>query len=179
MRSRWLLTVRYLFSNLGLGVLALKGASNVLLVVNDTSSQIVHRGHEIANGKTKTETPVIERRAEGFASVGIYVYSKDETFDKPFSLFGSLIGVSFSLSEMKDRPSFSVGMDCPNSLLGGLNSINLLACNDPSGVADLANKGHDGENNCMIANDKVDVVARRAATTGSINWGVCLVTQKS
>jgi len=118
-------------------------------------------------------------RAEGFASVGIYAYSKDETFGTPFSLFGSLIGVSFSLSELEDGPSFSVGMDCPNSIAGGRNSINLLPWDDPSGVANLANKGHDGENKCKIAKGKVDVVARRAATTGWINWGVCLVTQES
>ncbi|KAK4182188.1 hypothetical protein QBC35DRAFT_549095 [Podospora australis] len=174
---------------IGLGVLAFKGASNVMIIVNDTSSQIVRRRHKIANGKTQTETPVIEgrtkpttsqsSRADSFVSVGIYAYSKDETFGIPLSFFGSLIGVSFSLSGLADGPSFSVGMDCPNSALGGGNSIRLLAWDDPSGVAGKANDCHDEEDKCKIAKGKVDVVVRRASKTGSINWGMCLVTEES
>jgi hypothetical protein len=94
------------------------------------------------------------------------------------SLFGSLVGVSFSLSDMEENKSFSVGMDCPNSIMGGRNSIRLPTWDSPSEVAKLVMDCHDGEDSCRIAGGNVDVIARRAAELGSINLGVSLVTQR-
>lgn len=142
---------------------------------------MLFRRHHITNGITKTETPVVEGKnkvLQDFVSVGVYAYSKAEAFGIQLSLFGSLIGVSFSLSDVGDDNSFSVGMDCPNSIAGGRNSIKLLAEDNPSKVANMAEDCHDEHDSCRTASGRVDVEARRANGTRFVNWGVCLITQK-
>ncbi|KAI1461866.1 hypothetical protein F4805DRAFT_185415 [Annulohypoxylon moriforme] len=165
-------------------VLALKGAANVLFVVNDTDSRIIAKDEHFPNGERTTMTPQVEARVVGgagtddYIAVGLYVYSKTTAFGFSIGFFGSLVGISYTLTGLKGSPCFSVGMDCPNSVFGGTNSIKLLLGDDPSGVAGQAMDCHDEEGQGQISGADVSIMTRRAARLGSINWGICVVTEK-
>lgn len=65
-------------------------------------------------------------------------------------------------------------MDCPNSILGGTNSIRLCLGIDPTGAAQLANDCSQSDDEFKSANNGVTHV-KRADGWGNINWGICLM----
>ena len=72
-----------------------------------------------------------------------------------------------------DDTKFSVGVDCPNSILGGTNSICVKAGSDAMSAANsAASSGHSTES---IKVNGHNCVASRASPWGSINYGICSV----
>ncbi|KAI0355535.1 hypothetical protein OH77DRAFT_1521084 [Trametes cingulata] len=146
------------FALLGVAFAALavstKDAANVLLVVNNTDDKITFTSDHVANGEP-----------------GFYFYKKWSAFGLPMGFFGSLLGVAFSVG---GRAGFSVGMDCPLTVLGGTNSIRVVAGGDAEKAAGLASDSGNEEDTAWI-DGLVRVTVKRANAMGSVNWGVCIV----
>ena len=158
---------------------ATKDAVNILLVVNDTPSKIEFKDEHIANGGRDHATAVICPRdaKKQWVGIGLYVYDKAEVgaAQKPLGTFGSLFGASFKI--VNNGRHFSVGMDCPNTVAGGLNDIGLVPVDGAKAAADAAYDGrNDGEVKTKIDGTAVQLVARRASGWGWTNWGICFVS---
>ena len=110
--------------SLAVAYVAFKGARNFLLVLNDTSEDIVANMEYIGNGEQTGIAPFIPARTEGLGTVwaGVYVYDKYAIGNSSIGFFGTVFGISFE----SKCGSFSVGMDCPNTVFGGRNSISIL-----------------------------------------------------
>lgn len=67
---------------------------------------------------------------------------------------------------------FSVGMDCPNTILGGRNSIRVTS-GSAKQAAQLANDSHTDDESVTVGAARVRV--RRAAALGSTNYGICVI----
>lgn len=104
--------------------MAFKGARNFLLVLNDTSEDIISNMEYIGNGEQTGIAPSIPARTEGLGTVwgGIYIYDKWAVGSTSLSFFGTVFGISFA----SKCGAFSVGMDCPNTIFGGRNSMAIL-----------------------------------------------------
>ncbi|KAK1989894.1 hypothetical protein LX36DRAFT_676261 [Colletotrichum falcatum] len=149
--------------------LLLKDASNVLLVVNDSPNDLMPKYEWIENGERRVVPEMIPAAVPNsdFVSCGLFFYSKYHV--KSFSLgtFSSAFGVSFGTGD----ENFSIGMDCPNSLLGGNNSI------------EVHNEEH-AQRACKMAlgsgcmhrwTDRPRVDVKIADHWGNVNWGRAIV----
>ncbi|KAK6193513.1 hypothetical protein LQW54_012380 [Pestalotiopsis sp. IQ-011] len=144
---------------------AVSNALIVLLVVNDTSSDVLPLYEWIENGERRLVPESIPAApAHGdFVWCGLFVYTKYKVKSVSLGTYGSAFGVSFKTG----RGNFSVGMDCPNSLAGGNNSI------------EVHNRehAHDAckmvlESGCMHGwSDRPYVDMKIADHWGTINWG--------
>ncbi|THH28221.1 hypothetical protein EUX98_g5969 [Antrodiella citrinella] len=86
----------------------------------------------------------------------------------PFGFYGSCMGIQFKSCGQK----FSVGMDCPNTIFGGTNSIRVTT-GSAKEVANLASKSGNAEESINVGFVKCTV--SRAAKLGNINYGVCVI----
>ncbi|KAI4599473.1 hypothetical protein KJ359_001915 [Pestalotiopsis sp. 9143b] len=102
-----------------------------------------------------------------FVWSGLFVYTKYKVKSVSLGTCGSAFGVSFKTG----RGNFSVGMDCPNSLAGGNNSI------------EVHNREH-AHDACKMAlgsgcihgwSDRPYVDVKIADHWGTINWGRAIV----
>lgn len=162
----------------------MKDAVNVLFVINDTTSRIETGKENIANGEREIKTPIIEPRtcskedygSDDYLSVGLYIYTKAKLWGVNLSFFGSLVGISFKLTQLKNSPCLSVGMDCPNSFFGGTNSIRVVPRDDPYEAAGKAMDSHNTSETAHIPGSDVDVLVKRSEN-GPVNWGICHVKE--
>lgn len=67
---------------------------------------------------------------------------------------------------------FAVGMDCPNTIFGGTNSI-CVTTKTAKDAAQLANDTGTAEQYITVG--AVRCTVRRAAALGSTNYGLCLI----
>lgn len=149
--------------------LTTKDASNVLLVVNETSSDVLPHYEWIENGERRIVTESIPAApAHGdFVWCGVFVYTKYTVKSVPMSTYGSAFGVSFQTG----RGHFSVGMDCPNSLTGGNNSIEVHNREHAHDACKMALGS-----GCMHGwSDRPYVDVKIADHWGTINWGRAIV----
>lgn len=85
--------------------------------------------------------------------------------------FGSNAGVAFKAPS--DGTEFSVGVDCPNSIMGGTNCIRIRAGSDAQSAAmSAASTGYSTES---VKVNGHNCVASRASPLGSINYAICSV----
>ncbi|KAE8444706.1 hypothetical protein EG329_014364 [Mollisiaceae sp. DMI_Dod_QoI] len=145
--------------------LTLKGAQNVLLVVNETKLDIVTIGERIKNGERVVATPKISPADPNGEIVygGFFVYTKTKVLGQSAGTYGSAFGLSFR----GGQGDFSVGMDCPNSFFGGTNSIEVCTGNEAHKAADMATGS--GCRHGWTSQPQVD--AKCASKWGNVNWG--------
>jgi hypothetical protein len=139
---------------------------NILLVANNTSDDVICKGDSIVNGQRVGITSVIPSKKDipgSWVCAGLYVYSKYKISSKSFSGFGSLVGVEFT----KGQDNFAIGMDCPNSGIGGTNSIR-VGSGDAYETAMLAKTSNSETDNISFSGG---VAVKRAKRWGNINWG--------
>ncbi|KAF3012607.1 hypothetical protein E8E14_008552 [Neopestalotiopsis sp. 37M] len=149
--------------------LTTKDASNVLLVVNDTSSDVLPLYEWIENGERRLVPESIPAApAHGdFVWCGLFVYTKYKVKSKSLGTYGSAFGVSFKTG----RGNFSVGMDCPNSLAGGNNSIEVHNREHAHDACKMALGS-----GCMHGwSDRPHVDVKIADHWGTKNWGRAIV----
>ena len=102
-----------------------------------------------------------------FVYCGLFVYSKYQVKTFSIGTYGSAFGVSFNTG----HGNFSVGMDCPNSFMGGNNSIEVHNREHAKEACDMALKSgivHGWSNNPYV-----DV--KIADHWGNVNWGRAIV----
>jgi hypothetical protein len=140
--------------------LIFKGAQNILLAVNNTQSDIWPVDHWIESGVITAGAGFLPAtRADSRAVwAGWYIYDRKKGF----------YGTSFGLTFKRNGGSLSVGMDCPNSLLGGRNSISLLQGDDKKAAEKQARDSHNKESEIEMSSGKSH--ARIASKYGNINW---------
>lgn len=141
----------------------------MLLVINDTPNDILPMMEWIQNGERRVVPEMIPAAVPNgdFVSCGLFVYSKYQV--KSFSLgtYGSAFGVSFDAG----NGNFSVGMDCPNSLMGGNNSIEVHNQEHAQRACKMAT-----DSGCMHGwTDRPRVDVKIADHWGNVNWGRVIV----
>lgn len=95
-----------------------------MLLVNNTSKDLTAFAESVGNGDRTTVTarlPAASPKANVYWT-GLFAYDKNQVVGLSMGFFGSCFGISF----VSELGPFSIGMDCPNSLGGGRNSIAIL-----------------------------------------------------
>ena len=87
----------------------------------------------------------------------------------PIGFYGSTLGVGFRRNV--DNQYWSIGMDCPNTALGGTNGIQLRNGDDPRLVAELVNVSSKDTDTIRVGPETCTV--SRADPWGSINYCIC------
>ncbi|KAM7191656.1 hypothetical protein V8F33_008752 [Rhypophila sp. PSN 637] len=103
---------------------ALKECCNILLVVNNTKSDVTFLHDKAKNGDRTSytkEIPSTAGKMDGYHAAGWYFYDKNKIGGYTIGFFGSAFGAAWSCGERK----FAIGMDCPNTIMGGSNSIEI------------------------------------------------------
>ena len=151
---------------MGLGGLYLifKGAQNCLLVVNNSHSDVRPVDHYIESGQLTSATSYLpaSRPNDPAVWVGWFIYDRKKGF----------YGTSFSLTLGRNGGDVTIGMDCPNSLFGGRNSVVLVGGSDRKDTEFKARNCHDKDATVEMSTGKT--VARIASKYGNINWGYCI-----
>ncbi|KAH7921335.1 hypothetical protein BV22DRAFT_737694 [Leucogyrophana mollusca] len=151
--------------------LMLKDATNILLLANDSDFALTFASDVVANGKRSsvvTTIPAMIKAHNGAPAVypcGAFVYQKVSG-----SWFGSLFGAEFSASRDGKTDTVSVGMDCPNSAIGGGNTIFVTG----QGAQKAADGAHDRssdneEDTAQTSHGRI--TGRRANRWGFTNYG--------
>ncbi len=86
----------------------------------------------------------------------------------PINFYGSCMGIT----PMSPGQKFSVGMDCPNTIFGGTNSIRLTSGTAKT-AADLAASSGNATESITVGS--VRLTASCAAKLGSINYGIYFI----
>jgi hypothetical protein len=146
-----------------------KDAMNVLLVANNTTNEVNFTGDEVVHGERRNVTRFFPAKTNDRIWVGWFSYIKSTFLVGPFGFHGSQFGAGFSTS----TGDLSVGMDCPNSLFGGRNSIRLVKGLDPSEATHLADTSRNSDDELIFADGAMTSV-RRANQWGNINYGYCI-----
>ncbi|KAI0832360.1 hypothetical protein BC628DRAFT_1346352 [Trametes gibbosa] len=89
--------------------------------------------------------------------------------DVPIGFYGSCMGIDF---RFPSGHRFAVGMDCPNTILGGRNST-VVTTKSAKDAAELANDTHTSAQSIGVGPYKCTI--RRAAALGSTNYAVCVI----
>jgi len=151
--------------------LFLKDSVNELMLINGLESKTVNLTKDwIIDGerfKMTMQVPAAIKSSEKphAYGCGIYTYPKKQVFGVPMGFFGSNAGVAFKAPS--DGTEFSVGVGCPNSILGGTNSIRVRLGSDAESAAiSAASSGYSTE---LIKVNAHDRVVSRASPWGSIN----------
>lgn len=141
----------------------------MLLVVNDTATDVIPIKEWIEHGERHTVPEVIPPSLPNgdLVSCGLFIYEKYQIKGHSVSAYGSAFGVSFGTGHGK----FSVGMNCPNSFLGGNNSIAVHNMEHAKGACDTACGPYSLHG--WSSNPHVDV--KIADGWGNVNWGRALV----
>lgn len=98
-----------------------------------------------------------------FVPCGLWVHGRQQTADFSFGTYGDAVGVSFTAGS----GFFSVGMNCPNSLLGSHNSIGVINEEQAQKACQMAMNSDCAHGWCV--NPFVDV--KIADHWGNVNWG--------
>ncbi|KAH9853427.1 hypothetical protein C2E23DRAFT_859026 [Lenzites betulinus] len=180
----------------GLLWIFLKDALNLCLVVN-SRNDLTFTNDYIKNGERYTIVQSLPQAAAnpankpGAVPCGFFVYrkynigrggpsAKDEADHAepippvpsprlPIGFYGSCMGMAFRFSTGQ---RFAVGMDCPNTIIGGTNSI-VITTRSAQDAAQLANDNGTADQSITVGPYKCTV--RRAAALGSVNYGLCLI----
>ncbi|KAH9853537.1 hypothetical protein C2E23DRAFT_109560 [Lenzites betulinus] len=179
----------------GLLWIILKDALNLCLVVN-SRNDLTFTNDYIKNGERNTIVQSLPQAAvdpglkPGAVPCGFYVYRKYSigrggasedgasaaepipSVPKPripIGFYGSCMGMDFRFSTGQ---RFAVGMDCPNTILGGTNSI-VVTPGSAKDAAKLANDNGTAEQSITVGPYRCTV--RRAAALGSTNYGLFLI----
>lgn len=89
----------------------------------------------------------------------------------PIGFYGSTVGLA--LKRSSDAATFSIGLDCPNTLLGGTNCCRIINGNDAKKACLLANDSGVGEETVYLGNSSVTI--RRASKWGSVNYSIASI----
>ncbi|KAI0469658.1 hypothetical protein GGR56DRAFT_662253 [Xylariaceae sp. FL0804] len=149
--------------------LMLKDASNVLLVINDSPNDLMPKMEWIENGGRRVAPEMIPAAVPNsdFVSCGLFFYSKYQVQSVSLGTYGSAFGVSFGTGD----ENFSIGMDCPNSLLGGNNSIEVHNQEHAQRACQMAL-----DSGCLHGwTDKPRVDVKIADHWGNVNFGRAIV----
>jgi hypothetical protein len=148
-------------------VVLLKDCINILVVINNTESDVTFTGDKIIYGECSSSTKSLPKRGTEFAFAAFYTYRKFHVGEQALGLYGSLFGATFKVG---NDDSFSVGMDCPLTIFGGTNSIRVTLGTDAKAVAWLAGGSGNEEDKADSASKKYSASARRALGLGNVNW---------
>ena len=148
----------------------MKEASNVLLVINDSQKDIKSLKEHIANGERRLVTTMIPAASPSSDLVpcGLFIYTKYNIKGISVSAYGSSFGVSF---ECSGNGFFSVGMDCPNTIAGGNNSIEVHPREHAHDACKMALES--GREHGWCEEPSVDV--KIGDCYGDVNWGSAIV----
>ncbi|KAH7918514.1 hypothetical protein BV22DRAFT_1041727 [Leucogyrophana mollusca] len=149
----------------------MKDATNVLLVVNDSEYDLTFRDDDVTSGQRCSVVTTIPARASGHSKLGYptlypcgaFVYQK-----KLGSWYGSLFGVEFGARRRAWTDRVSIGMDSPNTALGGSNSI-FVTGNDAKKAMAGARDGNAEDDSANTPRGRI--TGRRAHKWGPINFG--------
>ncbi|KAK0670336.1 hypothetical protein QBC41DRAFT_301732 [Cercophora samala] len=153
----------------------LKDAVNALFVINGLETKIDMSGDSIINGErfeVTTEIPRADKNPDKPAGYGcgLYTYRKTRVWDYPVGLFGSTAGIAF---QAQDNSQFSVGLDCPNTAMGGTNCIRVFGDLD---AYDAASSADDtGYSTDTVTTNGHTFTGSRASSWGSINYAICSI----
>lgn len=149
--------------------LMLKDAVNVLIVVNDTPNDVLPLKEWIEHGDRRIVPELIPAAHPNsdFVYGGLFFYSKFQIQTYSVGLYGSSFGVSFETGDKH----FSVGMSCPNSLLGGRNSAQVHNREDAHAACEMARNAACAHGWCV--GPYIDV--RIASSWGNVNWARAVV----
>lgn len=86
-----------------------------------------------------------------------------------FGFFGSMFGIRFDAKRGSLTDGFSIGMECPNTALGGRNSI---YCTTQSARAASGGASAGGYEEGIATTAHGKLTGRRANPWGNINYGV-------
>ncbi|KAI0161877.1 hypothetical protein GGR52DRAFT_143842 [Hypoxylon sp. FL1284] len=148
----------------GLLYVLFKDARNVLLVVNDTSSDVKPIKQDIYSGEIKLGTNYLPRGkpSRPWVWAGWYVW------DRMTGFYGTTVGVVFQNS----GTDVAIGLDCPNTAGGGRNAVSLQVGSDAAGAQSQARGCADKSREVGFPGAKC--TARIADSWGNVNWA-CMV----
>ena len=89
----------------------------------------------------------------------------------PIGFYGSTLGVGFH--RIADDQYFSIGMDCPNTIFGGTNGVQIKNGNDPEGIAKAVDSKSKDTDSIKVGPDTCTV--SRADKWGSVNYCICWI----
>lgn len=114
----------------------LRDAGNLLLVINDSPNDILPFTEYTENGERRVVPEIIPAVVPNadFVHCGLFIYSKYQIYNVAVGTYGSAFGVSYSMA----GGHFSIGMDFPNSLMGGNNSIEVYNQPAPRHAREMA-----------------------------------------
>ncbi|KAH7917369.1 hypothetical protein BV22DRAFT_1042383 [Leucogyrophana mollusca] len=151
-------------------IFLLKDAANVLLLVNESNLELTYKVDDVTSGQrcsvVTTIPAMIKRDKLGYPAVypcGAFVYQK-----KLGTWYGSLFGIEFSARWRAWTDRVSVGMDSPNTAVGGSNSI-FVTGNDATKAMAGARDG--GAEDDTAKTPRGQITGRRAHRWGPINYG--------
>ncbi|KAI1284219.1 hypothetical protein F5Y07DRAFT_407707 [Xylaria sp. FL0933] len=139
--------------------LVFKDARNMLLVVNNTHSDIQPVSHDIYSGEVTAGTDFIPKTSEKSPCcyAGWYIY------DKKTGFYGTTVGLVFK----RGGGNVAIGLDCPNSGFGGKNSVTLAAGSDAADAQYKARSCHDTDAEVNLGTGLCS--ARIASNWGNVN----------
>ena len=144
---------------------------NVLLVINNTLDDVICRGDHIAHGERVEITPIIPAKtnlSDTWVCVGLYQYRKFNIKGNSFGTYGPMFGTGFT----RNKNDFVVAMDCPNSAIGGTNTIWVESGLNAAAVAWMLPYLKREE---TVHSDNKKTTVRRANRWGNINWGIAMI----
>lgn len=147
-------------TNIGGLYLVFKGAQNIIIAVNNSMSDIWPVDQHVESGVLTSGAGFIPASTSDSRAVwaGWYIYDRKKGF----------YGTSFGLTFQRHGGEVSVGMDCPNSLLGGRNSVSLMEGGDRKAVEKQARISHNKDSAIDMPTGKT--TARISSKYGNINW---------
>lgn len=91
--------------------------------------------------------------------------------------YGSTVGVVFQ----SGNSDFSIGLDCPNTVIGGNNAIRPFAVTSGTGTADAAQAAADNTDGTGQSGESITVnggtcTVVRAHEWGNVNYALCSLT---
>ena len=140
--------------------LVFKGAQNIVIAINNSLSDVWPVNHYIESGQITSGASYLPASTPQSPAVwaGWYLYDRKKGF----------YGTSFGLTFHRNGGEVSMGMDCPNSLLGGRNAVSLRADSDAKAADKKARDTHDKD--CDISQSTGKTVARIPSKYGNVNW---------
>ncbi len=143
-----------------------KGAQNILLVVNNTHTDVRPIEDYVESGVRTAVTSYLPALppSNPFCMGGFFIYTK-----KTVGFYGTSLGLTLN----RKGGDLSIGMDCPNSLLGGRNSIVISKGGDMKAAESRARDCHDKYGEIDMGTGKSSV--KIASKYGNISWGYCIM----
>lgn len=161
---------------IGVASIVFKDDLNIVLLVNGRERALTCTADSLRNGECRTKVMSIDQAPSATLMAypsGFYLYQKARVAGIALGFFGSTAGVSFQSVDIDE--TFSFGVDCPNTIVGGNNAIHVYANQD----ADYAAKNVDqsgAKKDLSINLNGGKCTVAKADNWGNVNYCTCLVT---